>query len=894
MSVTVTLEEEELYLAALLDDPSGLDLAEFCWLDEEADDGCFRAWDYQWAWWRNDDPYQIDQAGRSLGKSVGITMRAFAFPFKAPGQEMLVTAPELNHLRPLTDQIEHRLTTTRLTRELLPAVKGMGIARQPHFQVRFTNNARIITRLPNKDGKGVKGQHPIHLEMDECLPAGTLVLTRRGQVPIEQVTIQDEVFTHRGRWRRVTNVFDRGERDTVVLRGYGHPGLEVTPNHKFWVRLGRQAGHAGLRRLTDPEFVPCGDLPLPGWKEKRDAAYWASPAVFPSDAAPGFKRRTNHQRVPCRQTEDFFWLAGVYLADGSVSKSNPKLADPNKTWLSIADRQVHEVTAALDRLGLPWSLAATKGACKNIMVASTPLAGWFAEHCGRGAANKEVPTWALGLREVERRALLAGLIFGDGFLDPDARYAPGRWKLTTTSKRLAISAKLLAQSLGYCVTLFLNPGRPTQIRGRVVNSGSWYQVVGNTRGQAHFADGQIFGKVKARTAGRRVRVYDLAVDEDHSFVADGITVHNSQDYPLAGWVELIETLKRGSKGFTWRCHGVSRGVRDKFYELTQESSGWTVHRLTAVHRPTWDDAERQAKIREYGGSRDNPDYKRNIFGEHGDATNPLFVLARLMAIVRQDAEYNDDIYACRKISYELVANAGTPIQTFLDLPGSHLVGYSGYYGGMDVGFTADPSEILVFGEQVKTGKLRLLTRIQLARVHAADQRRVITALFDFYGAKLRRFAMDKTGLGLPIWQDMLTEPISGANDRVIGYNFSGLYPVEVEDRPLKPGEKPADLVIKKNIKDWSSDQLRHWVDQRVLELPFDRELLSEWQGQSYSVAPQAGNPYGRRSYSAGSYHTLDAGRMFAAAKGLEAIEAMLAKPVATEGPVLDVFVGAGY
>ena len=105
--------------------------------------------------------------GRSLGKSVGIQMRAFAFPFNYPGQEMLITAPELNHLRPITDKVEHQILTHRLSREMLPRQRGNGINHQPQFQAHFINNARLISRLPNRDGKGVKGMHPLIIEADE-------------------------------------------------------------------------------------------------------------------------------------------------------------------------------------------------------------------------------------------------------------------------------------------------------------------------------------------------------------------------------------------------------------------------------------------------------------------------------------------------------------------------------------------------------------------------------------------------------------------------------------------------------------------------------------------------------------------------------------------------------
>ncbi len=535
------LEDDECYLAAILDDPSGIELAEFLYVDEEQPDRCFRVWDFQWSWFHNESTFQIDQAGRSLGKSTGIMMRAFAFPFCFPGAEMLITAPELNHLRPVTDKVENLFLSIRLGREMLPKVKGGGINHQPQFQARFLNGARIISRLPNRDGKGVKGMHPLVLEADEM-----------------------------------------------------------------------------------------------------------------------------------------------------------------------------------------------------------------------------------------------------------------------------------------------------------------------------------------------------------------------QDYPEPGWVELIETMKAGSEGAQWRCHGVSRGVRDTYYRMTMNENPdlpFKVHRFMAPHRPSWSDAERRSKIAIYGGTEDNVDYRRNIFGEHGDAHNPIFVLARLMACVRIDESswattYNADIYAKYKINEELVRKTGMPIESFLDFPGSHLSDeYTSFWGGMDIGFTNDPSEILVFGVLPRTGKgdlHRLLSRVQLNRIDSRSQVAVIRHVFTYYGARLKRFGMDKTGNGLPLWQELRYEKFI---ERIAGYGFSEKKAVEFDDRPLERTEKPEDAVIMKNIVDYATDELRKIVDLGQVELPYDIELLTEWQGQAVITVKDMGSAEGvKRRYTGGSCHTLDAGRMFIAAKSLQAIEATLAKPT-RRGPVLDAFLG---
>lgn len=470
----------------------------------------FRAWDFQHSWWRDTSTLTLDQCARAVGKTQSIILRAWAFPVQHPGAEMVVTAPELVHLDPLTSRIEDRIKETRLTQELLPNRVGRGFKHRP-FQVNFTNSAKILGRIPQRDGKGVKGLHPLRLELDEA-----------------------------------------------------------------------------------------------------------------------------------------------------------------------------------------------------------------------------------------------------------------------------------------------------------------------------------------------------------------------QDFPQAGWVELVETLRHGEGGAQWRAHGVSRGVRDEFYRHSQPGSGWSVHRLTGMHRPTWSDQERQDKIEMYG-SRDSPDYKRNILGVHGDATNPLFVLHRLMACVddNPESEYNADIYYHRRISDEMIADR--PIIDLLDPPGSHKE-WTTTWGGMDVGMTNHPTEILVFGEESVKNKepiSRLLARIHLERVRSSDQRKVVEFLFDFY--KFQQFTMDRTGLGLPLFQE-LQDGAPQIMDRIVGYNADQKVVVGWDD--YEDWEKPEDYEIKRQAKEHGYDLLRRYVDTKRLWLPWDRELLGEWQGQTWTREKSETGPYGKKSYARGQFHTLDAAAMFILGKELHALQVL--------------------
>lgn len=52
-------------------------------------------------------------------------------------------------------------------------------------------------------------------EQHLCLARGSLVLTRGGYKPIDQVVVGEHVLTHRGRWRPVLAVQNTGVRSVV-------------------------------------------------------------------------------------------------------------------------------------------------------------------------------------------------------------------------------------------------------------------------------------------------------------------------------------------------------------------------------------------------------------------------------------------------------------------------------------------------------------------------------------------------------------------------------------------------------------------------------------------------------------------------------------------------------
>jgi hypothetical protein len=181
---------------------------------------------------------------------------------------------------------------------------------------------------------------------------------------------------------------------------------------------------------------------------------------------------------------------------------------------------------------------------------------------------------------------------------------------------------------------------------------------------------------------------------------------------------------------------------------------------------------------------------------------------------------------------------------------------------------------------------------------------VILQVIDFFQPKA--FTMDKTGNGLPLYQavqarlEQLADATGSAKARaainiIKGYNFSEKIVVDFDPAVDVTGYDIEDQVkeagIKRMVLEVSTDVLRSLVDHERLWLPWDRDLLKQFGGQTYSYSQVTTDAYGRRRiFSQGEYHALDAARLAALAWKQHSIDAFLATREPETPPVYDAFV----
>lgn len=406
--------------------------------------------------------------------------------------------------------------------------------------------------------------------------------------------------------------------------------------------------------------------------------------------------------------------------------------------------------------------------------------------------------------------------------------------------------------------------------------------------------------------GRIPRLTGTGVKGQHQ---PDLIVDEAQDYPERGWVEVHETVMKdtvdseGNPDFHYEFYGVHSGARDSGFFKRVAQGAFAMVQITAMQRPGWGPAEKEAAKAAYGGTG-SPDYRRNILGEPGAAASAFFVISRLIACVDQKREshYNEHEYVRQELRVEEVDELQLPLAEVMDLPGN----VKNIYCGMDIGLTNSPTEILLFSECIhqKHKRLKLVRRFRLLRFRQGGIIEAWLAIGHFYGTELSGFGVDSTGLGFPIVQAMEDDQGAPAHllDVTRGYFFNAKVPVAVSEDFVTTGRdgKMRDqygaavkeetdpltgitrYVTYMTMIEASTRYLRDFVDSGFLMLPFDTEITQDMMLETQQRVKQVGELKKKPN----AFHILDAQRAMAMVYKAGDIEAALALP--DQVPVLDV------
>ena len=371
-----------------------------------------------------------------------------------------------------------------------------------------------------------------------CFVAGTLILTEDGYKPIEEIKVGDYVLTKSNVMHKVLNTFDNGIHQTCILNGYGFHQIHTTPNHKFWARRTyRPTLHIGRRLFTEPEYVEAKDLTRKHY------------LGFP----------VNNESVPfITEDVDFWYMVGMYIGDGWVTKRD------NDIIIACNEKKLELLKNSLDRDKWKWTVQKGR-TCNRFRFCSKDIKKIILDNFGTGSSEKRIPYNVVRMPEKQLRAFFNGYLDSDG-CKPLENY----YQFSTVNLNLAYSIQQIAAKLFHRpMSIQIVKTKPTTvIEGRVVNQKQWYllrmKTTTDKQDQAFYEDGYIWYPFSSRIDASDERVYNIEVEEDHSYIANGCMVKNCQSISAAGLQHGFAEGSGTRSSIIWNVRDAVKVKRPKF------------------------------------------------------------------------------------------------------------------------------------------------------------------------------------------------------------------------------------------------------------------------------------------------------------------------------------------
>lgn len=346
-------------------------------------------------------------------------------------------------------------------------------------------------------------------------------------------------------------------------------------------------------------------------------------------------------------------------------------------------------------------------------------------------------------------------------------------------------------------------------------------------------------------------------------------------YKLA---QRAESTKKGEEVSVDSIKNASRFIRNIKFRLFHFPK-------TIMPAPYWSVERKKFFVEQYGGE-DSPEYKHNVLGEDGDPENTVFPWHQFKLCIKENPDYrcmkvlvdsaHDEVmvsgYKCEYVAGE---SGAVPRQitlmdsifdsTFFDLDSegesefrhlikSMFIASPGFKrGGADLGFSGDPTEIIV---KLILGKTeRVVARLQLKHVTYDQQCQAMDAMDDLYGPDII-WGTDFGNAGSAVAHDLQGLQIyeeKGYDERLRGFMFESTSENIREDGTAvidsKTG-KPAKITL----KELATDILVKKMQRQEVEYPPDPDYALFYPNHTC----RAGGKH--RIYKKTDDHLIDADR----------------------------------
>lgn len=425
-----------------------------------------------------------------------------------------------------------------------------------HFQ-----NPRNVGEIPDASGIGTVG-NPV------CVSPETLILANANAEEIKDISEGARVLSHDGNYHRIEALYCRpykGLAYRITINNLG--SVSTTPDHHILaLKLGGRDKFKFYKRFK-PDWYCAQEL------KKGDVVLYPIPRLekvvdeidFDIEKPKcDFKSKPLPKKI--KVDNDFCRLAGYYLAEGYVRTDKCK-GTIGFAFNSQEETYIKDVTNIMKKIFCvkPAELIYNrKKTAADVAFYSARLARFFENQFGKGAANKHLPHWMTELPLEKQRALLCGLWRGDGYIDLKRQRA----KYVTISRQLAYQLRLLL--LRQNIISNFSVGKPYGIHKESYlcyiqeddSLRNIIKIVGlnlaikpkNLNRHKSWIDKKFYYTTvkENKPIEYSGSVYNLEVEDAHSYVSNALTLHNCGDV-MKMYLKIENNIITDAKFKTFGC-----------------------------------------------------------------------------------------------------------------------------------------------------------------------------------------------------------------------------------------------------------------------------------------------------------------------------------------------------
>jgi intein/homing endonuclease len=401
------------------------------------------------------------------------------------------------------------------------------------FVINNEDNIKEITTFVKHITSAGNVRYAADIGNDDCLKPGTLIKTKNGYVPIEEIKVGDMVLTHLGNYKPVTNICIKDfDGDMYRMKFAGQLELELTYNHPIYTASLDQRSHnykSVNRKFDDRKWL------LPGEINDKFNQISIIDKIEESDYKSVYYTDLFNKHKFCSESnikvkeiffdDGFAKFLGLFLADGNCYKVNK-----TSYRLSIAFNRndiflINFIKDYLSSYDINFHDRHTKGNAYEISFNNKTFFELM-DLCYNKNRDKILPNYA-NLLGGRLSHTLDFWLKGDGWLSNGKSIRKSKSIGCSISKQLALSMRDLAFSLGKYAIIERKLRKRYKKKTKDQYWVSIYDTTPNKSCLYRFNELEYGSKIrKIEKYNYKGTTYNLEVEDDNSYIANGIVVHN--------------------------------------------------------------------------------------------------------------------------------------------------------------------------------------------------------------------------------------------------------------------------------------------------------------------------------------------------------------------------------